>query len=77
MENIFQGIGTEIIGVLANTIFSALIGGAIGYKIGNSSKQKQKASNNSKQIQNSINFNGNVTTKNNMNIGSVSDDKEN
>lgn len=75
MENIFQGIGTEIIGVLLNTVFSAIIGGAVGYRIGVSSKQKQKASNNSKQVQNSINFNGNVTAKNNMNIGSVSDDK--
>lgn len=75
MENIFQGIGTEIIGVLLNTVFSAIIGGAVGYKIGISSKQKQKAGNNSNQVQNSINFNGNVTAKNNMNIGSVSDDK--
>lgn len=77
MENIFQGIGTEIIGVLLNTIFSFIVGGVVGYKIGVSSKQKQKAGNNSKQVQNSINFNGNVTANNNMNIGSVLDDKEN
>lgn len=75
MDNIFQGIGTEIIGVLLNTVLSLIVGGAVGYKIGISSKQKQKAGNNSNQVQNSINFNGNVTAKNNMNIGSVSDDK--
>jgi hypothetical protein len=75
MENIFQGIGTEIIGVLLNTVLSLIVGGAVGYRIGVSSKQKQKAGNNSNQVQNSINFNGNVTAKNNMNIGSVSDDK--
>lgn len=75
MDNIFQGIGTEIIGVLLNTVLSLIVGGAVGYKIGVSSKQKQKNGNNSKQVQNSINFNGNVTAKNNMNIGSVSDDK--
>ena len=75
MENIFQGIGTEIIGVLLNTVLSLIVGGAVGYRIGVSSKQKQKAGNNSNQVQNSINFNGNVTAKNNMNTGSVSDDK--
>ena len=75
MENIFQGIGTEIIGVLLNTVLSLIVGGAVGYRIEVSSKQKQKAGNNSNQVQNSINFNGNVTAKNNMNIGSVSDDK--
>lgn len=75
MENIFQGIGTEIIGVFLNTVLSLIVGGAVGYRIGVSSKQKQKAGNNSNQVQNSINFNGNVTAKNNMNIGSVSDDK--
>ncbi len=77
MENIFQGIGTEIIGVILNIFLSAIIGGVVGYRIGVSSKQKQKGVNNSNQVQNSINFNGNVTAKNNMNIGSVSDDKEN
>ena len=75
MENIFQGIGTEIIGVLLNTVLSLIVGGAVGYRIGVSSKQKQKAGNNSNQVQNSIIFNGNVTAKNYMNIGSVSDDK--
>ena len=75
MENIFQGIGTEIVGVLLNTVLSLIVGGTVGYRIGVSSKQKQKAGNNSNQVQNSINFNGNVTAKNNMNIGSVSDDK--
>lgn len=75
MENIFQGIGTEIIGVLLSIVLSAIVGVAVRYKIGVSSKQKQKVGDNSKQIQNSINFNGNVTAKNNMNIGSVLDDK--
>lgn len=38
MENIFEGIGTEIIGI----IISAILGGFIGYKIGISKTQKSR-----------------------------------
>ena len=43
MDIIFQGIGTEIIGIVINTIISATLGGIVGYRIGISKKQKQKA----------------------------------
>ena len=60
---IFDGIGSQIVGL----IVGALLGGLIGYRIGikNKIKQKQKGRDNSKQIQiGSINnFNGNETEK--------------
>ncbi len=47
--SLFDGLGTEIIGI----IVSFLLGGAVGYKIGtkNKVKQNQKAGKNSNQIQ--------------------------
>lgn len=60
---IFDGIGSQIVGL----IVGALLGGLIGYRIGikNKIKQKQKGRDNSKQIQiGSINnVNGNETEK--------------
>lgn len=76
MDIIFQGIGTEIIGIVINTIISATLGGIVGYRIGISKKQKQKAGKESNQIQNSINIGGNVTSKDKIEIGSVVNDKE-
>lgn len=52
-EWIFDGIGTELIGIAIGLIIGGFGGGAIGYKIGikNRIKQKQKAKNNANQAQ--------------------------
>lgn len=52
-NTIFDGIGTEIIGIIISLIIGAVGGGIAGYKIGvkRSSKQKQVAGANSKQRQ--------------------------
>jgi len=57
MEWFFDGIGTEIIGL----ILGLIIGGTAGYRIGikkSTTKQNQKARNNAAQIQIGKNYNG-------------------
>lgn len=49
MEWYFDGIGTEIIGIVISLMIGSLGGGAVGYKIG--VKQKQTAGNNAEQRQ--------------------------
>lgn len=53
MEWFFDGIGSEIIGIVISLIIGAIGGGAVGYRIGikHTFKQFQKAGNNSKQRQ--------------------------
>lgn len=53
MEWIFDGIGTEIVGLLISLIIGAITGGVVVYKIGvkNTTKQVQKAHDKSKQEQ--------------------------
>lgn len=53
MEWIFDGIGTEIIGIVISLIIGALGGGAVGYKIGikRTAKQKQLAGDDAEQKQ--------------------------
>lgn len=53
MDWIFDGIGTEIIGIIISLIIGALGGGAVGYKIGikRTVKQKQIAGDEAKQKQ--------------------------
>lgn len=53
MEWFFDGIGSEIIGIVISLIIGAIGGGAVGYRIGikHTFKQSQKAGNNSKQRQ--------------------------
>ena len=53
MEWIFDGIGTEIIGIVISLIIGALGGGAVGYKIGikRTAKQKQNAGDDAEQKQ--------------------------
>jgi hypothetical protein len=54
MDWFFDGIGTELIGILVGLVIGAGTGGAIGYRIGvrkNALTQKQKAGNNSRQKQ--------------------------
>lgn len=53
MDWIFDGIGTEIIGIIISLIVGALGGGAVGYKIGikRTAKQKQIASDDAEQKQ--------------------------
>lgn len=72
MKWFFDGIGTEIVSL----IIGAILGGTVGYKIGNKSKLVQKKSNNSKQTLNSINIGGNVSANNNVKIGSTNNEKE-
>lgn len=48
-EWVFDGIGSQIIGIIIGLIFGGCIGGAVGYKIG--AKQKQKARDNATQTQ--------------------------
>lgn len=60
-EWLFDGIGTQIVGIIIGLIIGGGAGGLIGYKVGNKnkSKQKQKAKNNANQTQI-----GNVTINN-------------
>jgi len=53
MEWIFDGIGTEIIGIVISLTIGALGGGAVGYKIGikRTAKQKQTAGDDAEQKQ--------------------------
>ena len=53
MEWFFDGIGTEIVGIVISLIIGAIGGGAVGYKIGikRTVTQKQSAGNDSKQRQ--------------------------
>ena len=53
MEWIFNSIGTQIIGIIASVVISAVGGGFVGYKIGvkRTSKQKQVAGDDSVQRQ--------------------------
>ena len=53
MEWLFDGIGSEIIGIVISLIIGAIGGGAVGYKVGtkHTSKQSQIAGDNSKQKQ--------------------------
>ncbi len=64
---VFDGIGSQIIGIIAGLVIGAVGGGFVGYRIGikNRIKQKQKGRDNAKQIQiGSINnVNGNETEK--------------
>lgn len=64
---VFDGIGSQIIGIIGGLIIGAVGGGYVGYRIGNKNKikQKQKGGDNSKQIQiGSINqVNGNEAEK--------------
>ncbi len=50
---IFDGIGTQIVGIIIGLLLGGAGGGVIGYRIGskNKIKQKQKAGNNSNQVQ--------------------------
>lgn len=52
-EWVFDGIGTQIVGIIIGLIIGGTGGGITGYKIGtkNKIKQKQKALNNSDQKQ--------------------------
>lgn len=61
MEWLFDGIGSQIIGIIITLLIGGCAGGAIGYKIGSSNKvkQKQKARDYAKQTQI-----GSVTTNN-------------
>lgn len=55
--NLFDGLGTEIIGIIISFIIGSISGGAVGFKIGKT-KQNQKAGKNSKQTQiGSVNIN--------------------
>lgn len=54
MEWIFDGIGTAIVAL----IVGLLSGGAVGYRIGINTNQKQKAGDNSSQIQIGRDYNG-------------------
>ena len=53
MEWIFDGIGSEIIGIVISLIIGALGGGAVGYRIGikRTAKQKQTAGDGANQKQ--------------------------
>lgn len=53
MDWIFDGIGTEIVGIVISLIIGAIGGGTVGYKIGikRSSSQKQSAGDDSEQKQ--------------------------
>lgn len=53
MEWFFDGIGTEIVGIVISLVIGAIGGGTLGYKIGvkSTANQKQSAGNNSKQRQ--------------------------
>lgn len=53
MEWFFDGIGTEIVGIVIGLIISAIGGGAVGYKIGikRTLSQEQRAGENSEQRQ--------------------------
>lgn len=53
MEWLFDGIGTEIVGIVIGLIVGAIGGGAVGYKIGikRTANQKQRARDDSKQRQ--------------------------
>lgn len=53
MDWFFDGIGTEIIGIIISLIIGALGGGAVGYKIGikRAAKQAQIAGNDVEQKQ--------------------------
>ena len=53
MEWFFDGIGTEIIGIISSLLVGAIGGGAVGYGIAikHTTKQKQRAGNDSEQRQ--------------------------
>ncbi len=53
MEWFFDGIGTEIIGIIISLLVGAIGGGAVGYRIAikRTTKQKQRAGNDSEQRQ--------------------------
>lgn len=53
LEWIFDGIGTEIVGIVISLIIGAIGGGAVGYKIGikQTLSQKQSAGDDSEQRQ--------------------------
>ncbi|MDE7184066.1 MAG: hypothetical protein K2O40_06210 [Lachnospiraceae bacterium] len=53
MDWIFDGIGTEMIGIIISLIIGALGGGTVGYKIGirRTAKQKQIAGDDAEQKQ--------------------------
>lgn len=53
LEWIFDGIGTEIVGIVVSLIIGAIGGGAVGYKIGikQTLSQKQSAGDDSEQRQ--------------------------
>ena len=53
MDWFFDGIGTEIIGIIISLIIGALGGGAVGYKIGikRTVKQKQNSGDDTEQKQ--------------------------
>lgn len=53
LEWIFDGIGTEIVGIVVSLIIGAIGGGAVGYKIGikQTLSQKQNAGDDSEQRQ--------------------------
>ncbi len=48
-EWFFDGIGSQIIGIIIGLLIGGGIGGTVGYKIG--AKQKQKARDNATQMQ--------------------------
>lgn len=48
--NLFDGLGTEIVGIIVSFIIGGVSGGAIGFKVGKT-KQSQKAGKNSTQNQ--------------------------
>lgn len=55
--NLFDGLGTELIGIIISFIIGGVSGGAVGFKIGKT-KQNQKAGKNSNQTQiGSVNIN--------------------
>lgn len=53
MEWLFDGIGTELVGIVISFIIGAIGGGTIGHKIGikQTAKQKQIAGDNAQQTQ--------------------------
>lgn len=73
MDWIFDGIGTEIIGIIISLIIGALGGGAVGYKIGirRTAKQKQIAGDDAEQKQElhmRESHNGEISSKNKTNV---------
>lgn len=71
MEWFFDGIGSQIIGIIFTLLVGGCAGGAIGYKIGTTNKIKQKQT--AKDYANQTQI-GSINT-NNANSGEKDNDK--